>query len=188
MMKLMKKIRLHNKDFEVYLPAEKIRARLYELARRLNTELVNKDIVFLGILNGAFIFAADLVRLVDLPCAISFAKVASYQGDKSTGKVHELIGIVENLEGKCVVIIEDIIDTGLSMDHLVELLKKTNPAEIHIATLLFKEEAHIGKNRPDYTGFVIPNRFVVGYGLDFDGKGRNLEDIYILSAEAGPVD
>ena len=183
----MKKIRLHNKDFEVYLPAEKIRARLYELATRLNNELLDKDIVFLGILNGAFIFAADLVRLVNLPCSVSFAKLASYQGDTSTGKIHELIGVAENLEGKCVVVIEDIIDTGLSMDHLVELLKSKNPSEIHIATLLFKEEAHVGINKPDYTGFVIPNRFVVGYGLDFDGKGRNLEDIYIHSMEAGPV-
>ncbi len=183
----MKKIRLHNKDFEVYLSAEKIRARLYEIATLINNELVNKDLVFIGILNGAFIFAADLVRLVDLPCTVSFAKITSYQGDKSTGKVHELIGIAENLEGKCIVIIEDIIDTGLSMDHLIEILKSKNPSEIHIATLLFKEEAHIGKTRPDYTGFVIPNRFVVGYGLDFDGKGRNLEDIYIHSGEADPV-
>jgi hypoxanthine phosphoribosyltransferase len=181
MMKLMKKIRLHNKDFEVYLPAEKIRARLYEMATQISKDLADKDLVFLGILNGAFIFAADLVRLIDLPCTVSFAKLASYQSDKSTGRIHELIGIAENLEGKCVVIIEDIIDTGLSMDHLVEVLKLKNPAEIHIAVLLFKEEAHVGITRPDYTGFVIPNKFVVGYGLDFDGKGRNLEDIYILS-------
>jgi hypoxanthine phosphoribosyltransferase len=183
----MKKIRLHNKDFEVYIPAEKIRARLYEMATALNKDLAGKDIVFLGILNGAFIFAADLVRLIDLPCSVSFAKLASYQGDKSTGKIHELIGIAEHLEGKCVVIIEDIIDTGLSMDHLVEVLQSKNPSEIHIAALLFKQEAHIGKILPDYVGFSIPNQFVVGYGLDFDGKGRNLEDIYIRSSQEGPV-
>jgi hypoxanthine phosphoribosyltransferase len=180
-MKLMKKIRLHNKDFEVYLPAKKIKQRLQELALQLQKDLQNKDVVFLGILNGAFIFAADFIRLIDLPCIVSFVKVASYHGEKTSGRVDNLIGIVENLEGKCVVILEDIIDTGLSMDHVVEMLKSHNPSEIKIAALLFKEDAHKGINKPDYTGFVVPNRFVVGYGLDFDGKGRNLNDIYIQS-------
>jgi hypoxanthine phosphoribosyltransferase len=180
-MKLMKKIRLHNKDFEVYLPAIKINERLKELALQLHKDLKNKNLVFLGILNGAFIFAADLVRLIDLPCIISFIKIASYHEDKSSGKIVDLIGITENLEGKCVVIVEDIIDTGFSMDHLVEIVRSKNPSEIRIAALLFKEEAHEGLNKPDYTGFVIPNRFVVGYGLDFNGEGRNLEDIYILT-------
>jgi hypoxanthine phosphoribosyltransferase len=180
-MKLMKKIRLHNKDFEVFLPAEKINERLRELAVLLQKDLQNKDVVFLGILNGAFIFAADLIRLVDLPCTVSFVKVASYHGAKSAGKIDDLIGIGENLEGKCVVIVEDIIDTGFSMDHVVKMVRSHNPTEIRIATLLFKEDTHAGINKPDYFGFIIPNRFVIGYGLDFDKQGRNLKDIYIES-------
>jgi len=172
---------LHNKNFEVFLPAERINERLRELASILQKDLQNKDVVFLGILNGAFIFAADLIRLIDLPCMVTFIKVASYHGDRTGGKIDDLIGIGENLEGKCVVIIEDIIDTGLSMDHVVQIVRSHKPAEIRIAALLFKEDAHSGKNKPDYFGFKIPNRFVIGYGLDFDKKGRNLKDIYIES-------
>ena len=181
MMKLMKKIQLHNKNFELYLPAKKIKERLEEMATSLQKDLQNKDLVFLVILNGAFIFAADFIRQINSPCKVTFVKVASYQGEKTSGKVDNLIGIAENLAGKCVVILEDIIDTGLSMDHVVEMLKSHNPSEIKIVALLFKEDAHEGMHKPDYAGFVIPNRFVVGYGLDFDGAGRNLSDIYILS-------
>jgi hypoxanthine phosphoribosyltransferase len=180
-MKLMKNIRLHNKDFEVYLSSPKIKVRLNELAALLKIDLQNKDVIFLAILNGAFIFAADLIRMIDIPCKISFIKIASYHGTSTSGRVENLIGISENLEGKCVVILEDIIDTGLSMDHVVEIVKSYNPAEIKIAVLLFKNDAHKGKCKPDYTGFAIPNRFVVGYGLDFDGNGRNYKDIYIES-------
>lgn len=180
-MKLMKKIRLHNREFELYLPSWKINERLKELASQLNNDLKNKDIVFLGVLNGAFIFAADLIRLIELPCSVSFAKFSSYSGLQSTGTVDELIGIKDKLEDKCVVIVEDIVDTGLTMDKLVNAVRTKKPSEIHIISLLFKEDAHKGKYKPEYTGFIIPNLFVLGYGLDYEGQGRNFEDIYIQS-------
>ena len=177
----MKKIRIHNKNFEVYLTAVQIRNRLTELALQVQEDLQGKDVVFLAILNGAFVFAADLVRLITMDCQITFVKVASYRGVNSTGEVQELIGLNENLAGKCVVILEDIIDSGLSMDKVVEMIRHQNPAEIKIVTLLFKPDAFRGASRPDYTGFSIPNRFVIGYGLDYNGLGRNLPQIYILT-------
>lgn len=180
-MKIMKKIRIHNKDFEVYLTSEQIRNRLKELAFQVQESLQGKDVVFLAVLNGAFVFAADLVRLIAVDCHITFVKVASYRGVNSTGQVQELIGLNENLTGKCVVILEDIIDSGLSMDKVVEMIRHQNPAEIKIVTFLFKPDAFRGSAKPDYTGFNIPNRFVIGYGLDYNGLGRNLGQIYMLS-------
>jgi hypoxanthine phosphoribosyltransferase len=180
MMKVMKIIRIYNKEFEEFISSAKIRARIEELASQLQRDLQNKDHVFLGILNGAFIFAADLMRKISLPCQICFVKVASYHGEASKGIIEELIGINEDLAGKYVVILEDIVDTGLSMDHVVEMAKEKGAAEIRIVTLLLKEEAWRGRYKPDYVGFVIPNRFVIGYGMDYNGFGRNLEDIYIL--------
>ena len=181
MMKIMKKIRIHNKDFEVYISAGQIQDRLNKLALQLQQDLQNKEVIFLGILNGAFIFAADLIRKIDMDCQVSFVKVASYHGEQSTGHVEELIGIGEDFTGKCVVIVEDIVDSGLSMDRVVEMVREKNPVEIRIVSMLFKEESFRGTNKPGYIGFVIPNRFVIGYGLDFNGFGRNYDSVYIMT-------
>ena len=180
-MKVMKKIILHNKEFEVFISARQISIRLKELAAQLQNDLQGKDVLFLGILNGAFVFASDLLRLIDMDCRISFVKVASYRGTASTGEVRELIGLAEDLSGKCVVVVEDIIDSGLSMDRVIDMIHIQSPAEVRIATLLFKEESFRGKHTPDYVGFSIPARFVVGYGLDYNGLGRNYDSIYITT-------
>ena len=179
-MKVMKKIILHNREFEVFISSKQIGSRMRELAAQLQHDLQNKDVLFVGILNGAFVFAADLLRHVHMNCKVSFLKVASYKGTATTGQVEELIGLCEDLQGKCVVVIEDIIDSGLSMDKVMQMLRERKPAEVKIVTLLFKEESFRGTTRPDYVGFSIPNRFVVGYGLDFDGLGRNYDDIFIM--------
>ena len=140
----------------------------------------NKDVIFLVVLNGAFVFAADLIRKISKEAKISFIKLASYIGTSSTGKVRELVGLDEDLKGKTVVIIEDIVDTGITLGYLVDQLKKTSPENILIATLLLKKEIFRNNVHLDFVGKEIPNLFVVGYGLDFNGIGRNLPDIYVL--------
>jgi len=137
-------------------------------------------LIFLGILNGVFLFAADLFRLIEFQTQITFLKVASYQGTTSSGKVKRLIGINENIENKTVVVLEDIIDSGITMDYILKQLRGYEPKEIKIATLLYKPAAFIKDFKIDYVAIEIPNEFIVGYGLDYDGFGRNLKDIYTL--------
>ncbi len=173
-------VTVYGKKFRVSVEAEKIQARVAELARQMNSDLAGKDVVFLSILNGSFMFAADLLRGIDLMCKISFVKFSSYEGQKSTGNVRELIGLNEDIKGKTVVIIEDIVDSGKTMVDLLAYLKKFEPAEIRIATLMFKPESCCKDLKIDYFGFSIPNDFIIGYGLDFDGLGRNLKDIYSI--------
>lgn len=175
---MQNEVTVHDKRFRISVTAEEIQARVAEVARQINTDLAGKDVVFLGILNGSFIFAADLLRGIEMPCKISFVKFTSYEGVHSTGNVRELIGLNEDLKGKTVVIIEDIVDTGKTMVDLLEYLKRFEPAEVRIATLMFKPEACCKDLKIDYYGFSIPNDFIVGYGLDYDGLGRNLKDIY----------
>ncbi|MBR5642722.1 MAG: hypoxanthine phosphoribosyltransferase [Salinivirgaceae bacterium] len=175
---MQNEIEVNGKRFKVSVTAEQIQARVAEIANQMNADLAGKDIVFLCILNGSFIFAADLLRGINMPCKISFVKFTSYEGDHSTGTVRELIGLNENLKGKTVVIIEDIVDTGKTMADLLEYLKRFEPADVHIATLMFKPESCCNNLKIDYYGFSIPNDFIVGYGLDYDGLGRNLKDIY----------
>ena len=173
-------VTVYGKRFKVSLEAEKIQARVAELSRQMNADLAGKDVVFLCILNGSFMFAADLLRGIDLMCKISFVKFTSYEGQQSTGTVRELIGLNENLKGKTVVIVEDIVDTGKTMADLLVYLQQFEPAEVHIATLMFKPEVCRKDLKIDYFGFSIPNDFIIGYGLDFDGLGRNLKDIYTI--------
>lgn len=175
---MQNEVTVHDKRFRISVTAEEIQARVAAIAHQMNADLAGKDVVFLGILNGSFIFAADLLRGIEMPCKISFVKFTSYEGDHSTGNVRELIGLNENLKGKTVVIIEDIVDTGKTMVDLLEYLKRFEPAEVRIATLMFKPEACRKDLKIDYFGFSIPNDFIVGYGLDYDGFGRNLKDIY----------
>ena len=175
---MQNEVTVHDKRFRISVTAEEIQARVAEIARQMNTDLAGQDVVFLGILNGSFIFAADLLRGIEMPCKISFVKFTSYEGVHSTGNVRELIGLNEDLKGKTVVIIEDIVDTGKTMVDLLEYLKRFEPAEVRIATLMYKPEACRKDLKIDYFGFSIPNDFIVGYGLDYDGLGRNLKDIY----------
>ncbi len=174
-------ITVNGKHFRKSLDGEKIQVRVAEIAQQMNTDLTGKEVVFLSILNGSFMFAADLMKSVNIPSKISFVKFSSYQGTTSTEKVHELIGLNEDIKGKTVVIVEDIIDTGNTMAELLEYLKKYEPAEIKVSTLMYKSSV-CKKDLPiNYFGFDIPNDFIVGYGLDFDGYGRNLKDIYTIT-------
>lgn len=177
----MNTVKVIDKTFKVSIPEEKIQARIKEIAAQMNTDLKGKDVIFLGILNGCFMFAGDLFKNIEIPSQITFLKLASYQGTTSSGNVKRLIGINENIEGKTVVIIEDIIDTGNTLDNIIKQLKGYEPAEIKTATLLHKPSAYKKDLPIEYIGFSIPNDFIVGYGLDYDGFGRNLKDIYTIT-------
>jgi len=175
----MNQVKIHDKTFELYIPYEKIRSVVEEMAERMNSDFKGKNPLFICILNGSFMFAAELFKRINLvESEISFVKLASYNGDKSSGTVKQLIGLNENIEGRTVVILEDIVDTGITIDNILEQLAKLNPREVKIATLLLKPDALQKQVQLDYIGLEIPNDFIVGYGLDYDGYGRNLIDIY----------
>ncbi len=174
----MKKVKVRDKEFSLFLTAEDIDKAVEQVAEMINNDMEGKDPLFLCVLNGAFIFASDLLKKVKVNCEISFVKLSSYVGTQTTNTVRELIGLDQVLVDRTVVVIEDIIDTGITMDYTLEKLRKLGASDVRIATLLFKPEA-FRKNYPiDYVGIVIPNEFIVGYGLDYDGHGRNLPDIY----------
>lgn len=174
----MKKIRVKDKEFEVFIPADEIDRVVSEIAGSINREFKNQDPVFLVILNGAFMFASDLFKKLEMPCEVSFVKLASYRGTQSSASVKELIGLNDSLKGRQVVIVEDIIDTGITMDYLIGKLYELGVADLKVATLFFKPEAFRKDFTIDYIGIKIPNDFIVGYGLDYDGHGRNFADIY----------
>jgi hypoxanthine phosphoribosyltransferase len=174
----MKTIHVKDKEFKLFIRAEEIGVAVDNLADRLNNDLKDKNPVFLVVLNGAFIFAADLYRKISIRSEISFVKLASYSGTSSTSDVKELIGLNEKLRGRTVVIIEDIIDTGTTMQYLINKLHYQGVAEVVLVALLFKPSAFRESFRIDYLGMEIPNDFIVGYGLDYDGYGRNYADIY----------
>lgn len=176
-------IQVLDKQFETFLPAEKIQSEITLMAQKLNEEYAGKELIFIAILNGAFMFAADLFKQITLPCEISFVKVSSYHGTNSSGRVDEIIGLNTDISNKHVVILEDIVDTGITIDKIFTLLRPHQYASLKVATLLFKPNAYQGKNPPTFVGFSIPNAFVVGYGLDYNEKGRNLDSIYQLKAE-----
>jgi len=166
--------------FEVYLSAQAIEKRIDALAETINTDYFGKKLLFISILNGSFMFTADLLKKINLPCEVSFVKVASYAGTDSSGTVKELIGLDREIAGYDVVIVEDIVDTGRTMDSICRSLKNKEAASLSICTLLDKPERREVEVQVNYIGFSIPDRFVVGYGLDLDGFGRNLPDIYQL--------
>ena len=175
----MKKVKIHDKEFELFIPHEKISEVVQQMATRLNHDLAGKNPLFIGILNGSFIFAADLFKQINiLDSEISFVKIASYCGDTTTGSVRELIGLNEEISGRTVVIIEDIVDTGITIGKIIEQLKSKQASEVLVATLLLKPDALRQELKLDYVGLEIPNDFIVGYGLDYNQKGRNLKDIY----------
>jgi hypoxanthine phosphoribosyltransferase len=176
----MEKIKIRDKHFMPYISADKIRQAVEEMAGKINRDFAGKEVIFVGILNGVFVFAADLFRRIDLDARITFLRLASYQGTHSTGKVKQLIGLSEDIRDQIIIVVEDIVDTGTTLDHIVRQLNSFQPAEVHIATLLLKPDVYHYDIPLDYVGMEIPNRFIVGYGLDYDGYGRNLDGIYVI--------
>jgi hypoxanthine phosphoribosyltransferase len=173
-------VQLDDKRFRLFIRQPAIQKEVARISAELSRDLADKNPVFLGILNGAFMFAGDLLRQLDFPCQISFLKMESYSGMGTTGTVRELIGINCTLEGRVVVILEDIVDTGATLEAIIRKLSGYHPAEVRVATFLHKPGATARKVRLDYVGMEIPNDFVVGYGLDYNGYGRNLREIYQL--------
>lgn len=177
---MSKVIQVRDKQFAVSIPEEKIREQVKRVAAEINRDYAGQHPIFLAVLNGSFIFAADLLREVVLPCEISFVRLASYEGMGSTGEIREIMGLNVDITGRPVIIVEDIVDTGLTMAHMLETLRKHNPSNIDICTLLLKPEKLQVNLDIRYCCMEIPNEFVVGYGLDYDGYGRNSRDIYTL--------
>lgn len=173
-------IRLHDLYFEIFITSEQIESAVRNLAALINADYKGKVPVFLVILNGAFMFASDLLKLIQIDCDVVFYRITSYEGTKTTNKVKEIIGIEENLTGRDIIILEDIIDTGLTLQYIIEKINLQKPNSVKIATLLFKKEKFTNVYPIDYYGFSIPSDFVVGYGLDYNGLGRNLKDLYKL--------
>ncbi|MBR1732439.1 MAG: hypoxanthine phosphoribosyltransferase [Alloprevotella sp.] len=179
----MEKVKVRDKYFAVSIPEAEIKRRVAELAAQISNDLHGRKPIFLSVLNGSFIFAADLLRGITTDCEITFIRLASYSGTSSTGEVQQLLGLNESLKGRTVVIVEDIIDSGLTMERLLASIRSQHPAEVRIAALLVKPDNMKTELDIPYCCFRIPNDFIVGYGLDYDGEGRNLPDIYTVVAD-----
>lgn len=176
-------IKLHDKYFKSYISKEKIEEAVQLLVNQISNDLKNEKPLFIGILNGSFMFVADFVRKYNFTCEVSFVKLASYEGTNSTGKIKQLVGVNENLAGRTVVILEDIIDTGNTLQEIYEIFRDKNLKQLKIATLFFKPDVFKKELPIDYIGISIPDKFIVGYGLDYNGIGRNLENIYQLTSK-----
>jgi hypoxanthine phosphoribosyltransferase len=174
----MSRVHLHDLDFELFIPEAEVNEAVARMASELSAKYSGKRPLFVGVLNGSFFFAAELLKRLTIECEITFVKVASYHGTSSTGKVTDLIGFNERIEGRDVVILEDIVDTGNTIVHILDLLRDRHPASVSIATLLFKPDAYKQNVAIDHVAIRIPNDFVVGSGLDHNGLGRNLPGIY----------
>jgi hypoxanthine phosphoribosyltransferase len=173
-------VKLKDKHFKRFLPSDDIERAVNFIGDKMNSDFAGKKPLFISVLNGSFLFAANLMKTLTIDCEITFVKLASYQGTQTTGKVRTLIGFDEEITNRTVVILEDIVDTGNTLEVLVARLKELNPLEIKVAALLYKPEAYTKDIPVDYVGFKVGNDFLVGYGLDYDGLGRNLRDIYKL--------
>jgi hypoxanthine phosphoribosyltransferase len=176
----MNSIKINDRSFRVSITETEIKNRIKSLAAEISADMEGKNPLFLAVLNGSFIFAADLMREMTIPCEISFVKLASYQGTTSTGKIQEVIGINENLTGRTVIIVEDIVESGQTMKRMIESLGTRNPASVQICTLFFKPDKLKEDLTLDYVAFRIPDDFIVGYGLDYDQAGRGLKDVYSI--------
>ncbi|RAR74281.1 hypoxanthine phosphoribosyltransferase [Flavobacterium aciduliphilum] len=174
-------IHLHDKTFEPFISSEEIDFAIANMAKQMDDDFFDEVPVFVGILNGSFMVMSDLMKHYRGMCEVSFMKMASYEGMQSTNDVKQLIGINENLEGRTVVIVEDIVDTGNTIEELKTIFKEKGVKHLKIATLFFKPDAYKKDIKIDYIGIRIPNKFIVGYGLDYDGLGRNLADVYQLA-------
>ncbi len=177
----MKTIQLNDKKFRINIPSEEILKQVGRVAKEIDKDFNGKTPLFVVVLNGAFMFASDLLKAVTIDCEVSFVKLSSYHGTQSTEKVKEIIGLNQNIKGRDIIIVEDIVDTGITMENLLGDLNKMKPNSISIATLLFKPASFRKDYKVHYTGFEIPNDFIVGYGLDYNQLGRNLSDIYIIT-------
>ncbi|MFZ5554852.1 MAG: hypoxanthine phosphoribosyltransferase [Bacteroidota bacterium] len=174
----METVKLHDKTFKTSIPFAEIETSVIQLAQQINADYQGRKPLFLAVLNGSFMFAADLMKHICVDCEISFIKVASYHGVSSAGTVSELIGLTENIQNRDVIILEDIVDSGLTLEKVVGLINARKPSSVKVAALLLKPEAYKKSIPVDYVAFKIPNDFIVGYGLDYDGLGRNLKNIY----------
>ena len=173
-------VKIKDLTFKTFIPESEIQQRVKAVAEKINKDLDGKNPLLLAVLNGSFVFAADLIRNITIPCEISFVKLASYQGTTSTGKIKEVIGLNEDLTGRTVVIVEDIVDTGFTMKRMIETLGTRHPESIHICSLLVKPDKLQVPLNIEYAAIEIPNDFIVGYGLDYDQQGRQLRDIYTI--------
>ena len=173
-------IQLHDKVFTPFISAQEIDFAISEMAKQVEDDFAEETPIFIGVLNGAFMVVSDFMKHYKLPCEVSFIKMAAYEGTTSTNEVKQLIGINQNLEGRTVIIIEDIVDTGNTIEELKELFKKQNVKHFKIATLFLKQDAYKKNIKLDYVGIRIPDKFIVGFGLDYDGLGRNLSEVYQL--------
>lgn len=174
----MSTIRIHDREFVKSIPSEEIAARVKQVAEKINRDYAGKRPLFLGVLNGCFMFVSDLMKNIELECEISFVKFSSYQGSETTGTVKQVMGLMESIEGRDVIIVEDIVDTGLTMHKMLETLAQSKPASLAIVSLFLKPARLRVPVEVKYSAFEIPDRFIVGYGLDYDGLGRNLPDVY----------
>lgn len=179
----MSVVKIKDKTFKTSIPEAQILERVKAVAERINTDMADKNPLLLAMLNGSFVFAADLMREITVPCEISFVKMLSYQGTSSTGKVKQLLGLNEDIKGRTVIIVEDIVESGLTLKTLLETLKEKEPADVQICTLLFKPDCLQVPLDIKYVAMEIPNDFILGYGLDYDQQGRNLRDIYTVVEE-----
>ena len=176
----MGRVKLKDKVFEISISEAEILQRIKVVAEKISKDMEGKNPLLLAVLNGSFIFAADLMRMLTIPCEISFVKLASYQGTTSTGVIKEVFGINEDISGRTVIIVEDIVESGLTIKRMIETLGTRNPESIHICTLLLKPERLTVPLNIEYVAMEIPNDFIVGYGLDYKQQGRNLRDIYTV--------
>ena len=177
----MNTIQIKDKKFVPYIDRKKIQEAIQKVAARINEDLAGQNPLFICVLNGAFVFAADLFREITIDSEITFMRMKSYSGTQSTGRVKEIQGLGKDITGRTVVVVEDIVDTGYTIQHIKEQLRARNPKDIRVASLLFKPEALKCDIKVDYVALEIPNAFIVGYGLDYDEQGRNLKDIYVIS-------
>ena len=179
----MPNIQIKDKEFALSIPEEEILKAVKEVGLAINRDLEGTNPLFICVLNGAFMFAGDLMKTINIPCEITFIKLSSYDGHYTSGTVKEIIGLNESVVGRNVVVVEDIVDTGITMERILSSLKAKGASDIHIATFLQKPDALQKDIKIDYVAMKIPNDFIVGYGLDYDGYGRNLKDIYTVVAE-----
>ena len=177
---MKREVTLHDKTFEIFIEKERIDTAIEKMVREVEEELGDCNPLFIGVLNGSFLVVADFVRRYNYNCEVSFVKMASYEGTGTTGEVKTLLGVNEDMEGRTVVILEDIVDTGNTLEKLIEIFEDKKVKNLKIATLFYKPEAYKKTHPIDYVGMEIENKFIVGYGLDYDGWGRNLPHIYQL--------
>ena len=175
----MERVKLDDREFDLFIPYTRIKSAIKDIAAKINSELAGEDVLFICILNGSFMFSAELLQEITIENSeITFLKLSSYEGTDTTGSIKELIGLNEPVEGRTLVVLEDIIDTGITIVEVMEMLKSHNPKDVKIATMLLKPEKFGNKMPIDYVGIEIGNDFIVGFGLDYNRKGRNLKDIY----------